>query len=296
MSISVGPPDPDEFLVMDAYSSWVMFSKMTLSGLVSSMSIMADCFGSAAFGCISLSFFLMSVVISCFLSMSLAWSTKLWAFSLVFVTLIYRNLSGLIVFGFGWSFESFLNGFILWDQFLQLSVFLPFHSFVQVFDMFSVFLILSDGFWSSSGKCIATRSHLLLLLKSLIRRDTSAISVFPTFPLGICISFFFHLTIFWYAQSRLFLIFFKSFILPHVIHVSQWVFPYFGPCSYRITIAMRYSLYKISDIVHSTFQHICSDTIFCTLHRTAVQGLLVEDNFLTHSTFILDASAAPAAF
>jgi len=72
MSICVGPPDPDEFLVLDVMSSWVMFSKMILSVLVSGLSIMADCFSSAAFGCFSLSFFLMSVVASCFPSMSLA--------------------------------------------------------------------------------------------------------------------------------------------------------------------------------------------------------------------------------
>jgi len=41
-----------------------MFSKMTFSVLVSGLSVMADCFSSAAFGCFSMSFFLMSVVIS----------------------------------------------------------------------------------------------------------------------------------------------------------------------------------------------------------------------------------------
>jgi len=41
-----------------------MFSKMTLSVLVSGLSVMEDCFSSAAFGCFSSNFFLMSVVIS----------------------------------------------------------------------------------------------------------------------------------------------------------------------------------------------------------------------------------------
>jgi len=50
-----------------------MFSKMTLSVLISGLSIMADCFSSAAFGCFSLSFFLMSVVMSCFPSILLFW-------------------------------------------------------------------------------------------------------------------------------------------------------------------------------------------------------------------------------
>jgi len=44
MSICLGPPDPDEFSVLDAISSWVIFSKMTLSVLVLGLSIMADCF------------------------------------------------------------------------------------------------------------------------------------------------------------------------------------------------------------------------------------------------------------
>ena len=48
MSICVGPPEPDEFLVLDVMSSLVMFSKMTLSVLISGLSIMADCFSSAA--------------------------------------------------------------------------------------------------------------------------------------------------------------------------------------------------------------------------------------------------------
>jgi len=38
--------------------------------------------------------------------------------------------------------------------------------------------------------CIATDYHLLLLLKSLVRQVTSAISVFPAFPLGIVTVFF----------------------------------------------------------------------------------------------------------
>jgi len=50
MSICVGPPDPDEFLALDVMSSWIMFSKITLSVVVSGLSIMADCFSSALFG------------------------------------------------------------------------------------------------------------------------------------------------------------------------------------------------------------------------------------------------------
>ena len=48
-----------------------------LSLLVSCLSIMADCFSFATFGCFSLSFFLMSEVMSCFPLMSLAWFTIL---------------------------------------------------------------------------------------------------------------------------------------------------------------------------------------------------------------------------
>jgi len=48
MSICVGPLDPNEFLALDAISSWVMFSKITLSVLVSGLSVMADCFISTA--------------------------------------------------------------------------------------------------------------------------------------------------------------------------------------------------------------------------------------------------------
>ena len=55
ISTCVGPPDPEEFLVLDAISSWVMFSKMTLSVLVSGLSVMADCFSSAACECFSFS-------------------------------------------------------------------------------------------------------------------------------------------------------------------------------------------------------------------------------------------------
>jgi len=73
MSIGVGPPDPDEFLVVDVMSSRVMFSKMTLSVLVSGLFVMADCFSSAAFGCFSLSFFLMTAVMSCFPSIQCHW-------------------------------------------------------------------------------------------------------------------------------------------------------------------------------------------------------------------------------
>ena len=139
----------------------------------------------------------------------------------------------------------------------------------------SLFFYLRDGFWSSSGRsiwsmCIATDSHLLLLLKSLIRRVTSAISAFPAFPLGICIYFFFHFTIFWYTESRLFLIFLKSFILPHVIGIYLWMISVFCSSQHRITIAMHYvchSLYRKSHIVNPTFQHICSGTILCILHH-----------------------------
>jgi len=80
MSICVSLPDPNEFLVLDAISSWLMFLKMTLSALVSGLSVMADYFSSAACGCFSFCFFMMSVVMSCFLSMLLALSTNLRAF------------------------------------------------------------------------------------------------------------------------------------------------------------------------------------------------------------------------
>ena len=111
-----------------------MFSKMTLSVFVSGLSIMADYFSSAAFGCFSLSFFLMSIVMSCFPSMSLAWFTILRAFftSPCNISL----LSGLIVFWFWlifWVFFEWLHSEI------NSSSFPCFHHsilFVQVFDMF----------------------------------------------------------------------------------------------------------------------------------------------------------------
>jgi len=137
MSICVGLPDPVEFLVLDVISSWVMFSKMTLSVLVSGLSIMAECFSSATFGCVSLSFFLMSVVMSCFPSISLAWSTILKAF---LTCLCNINLQKAF-----WS-DCFLVLTDLLSLFwmalhseISSSLFPPLHSFVQVFYMFSVF-------------------------------------------------------------------------------------------------------------------------------------------------------------
>jgi len=70
-----------------------------------------------------------------------------------------------------------------------------FYHFILLFKYLtcSLFFYLSDGFWNSCGRntcsictCIVTGSHFLLWLKSPIRQDTSAISVFPSFPLGIC--------------------------------------------------------------------------------------------------------------
>ena len=66
-----------------------MFSKMTLSVLISGLSVMADCFSSAAFGCFSLSFFLMSVVMSCFHQCHWHDSQFYEPFSLVLVALVY---------------------------------------------------------------------------------------------------------------------------------------------------------------------------------------------------------------
>jgi len=277
MSTCVGPPDPDEFLLLDVISSWVTFSKMTLSVLVSCLSIMADYFSSAAFGCFSLSFFLMSVVMSCFPLMSLAWFTILRAF----FTCPYNMSLQKVV----WS-----DCFMVLTDLLSLfwmashseissSSFPCFHHFILLFKYLtrSLFFDLRCGFWSSSGKstwsvCIATDSHLLLLLKSLIRQVTSAISVFPAFPLGICISFFSILQFFdvpnqdffWFSLSL------SSCPMWQAFHFG-W-FPYFTPCSYHIAIAIRYvchSHQKISYIGHSTFQHTCSGNILCTLdHKT----------------------------
>jgi len=194
MSICVGPPDPDEFLVVDVMSSWVMVSNMTLSVLVSGLSVMADCFSSAAYGCFSLSFFLMSVVMSCFPLMSQAWFTILRAF--------FNCPCNICLQKAFWSDCSLvLTGLLslFWmasHSEISSSSFPCFHHSILLFRYLtrSLFFDLRDGFWSSSGRstwsmCVATDSHLLLLLKSLIRRVTSA-SVFPAFLLGIYIYFF----------------------------------------------------------------------------------------------------------
>jgi len=118
---------------------------------------------------------------------------------------------------------------------------------------------------------------------------------FQLFLLGFAYIFF-HLTIFWYAESRLFLIFFNSFILAHVIGISLWVIPYFSPCSYRITIAMCYvchSLYNISDILHSTFQHIMQWYHFVhSPSHSKASSLSKTISWHTPHLFILDAPVA----
>ena len=152
-----------------------------------------------------------------------------------------------------------------------------FHHSIYLFRFltYSLFFYLGAGVWSISGRStwsmrIATDSHLSLLLKSLIRRVTSAISFFQLLLLGFAYRFFSILQsfdmpnqdFFWYSLSL------SSCPMWLAFHFG-W-FPYFAPYSYRITIAMRYlchSLYEISHIVDSTFQHICSGTILCTLHH-----------------------------
>ena len=75
--------------------------------------------------------------------------------------------------------------------------FLCFHHPIFLFKYLicSLFLVLNDGFWSTSRRkiCsmwIATATHFLLKLKSTIRRDILEIDFIPGFPLGICIQFF----------------------------------------------------------------------------------------------------------
>ena len=153
---------------------------------------MADCFSSATFGRFSLSFFLMSVVMSssCFPSMSLAWFTILKAFFTypcsISLQKTFQSDCFLVL-------TDLLSFFWMAPHSVISSSFPCFHNSIILFRNLTCYLIfdLRDGFWSISGRstwsmCIAIDSHLLLLLKSLIKRVTSTISVFLAFPLGIC--------------------------------------------------------------------------------------------------------------
>jgi len=119
------------------------------SSLVSGLSIMADSFSSAAFGCFSFSFFLMSVVMSCFLSMSLAWFTNLRAF---FTCPCSINLQKAF-----WSdcilvLTIFLSLYWMTSHSeISSSSFPCFHHSILLFRYLtcSLFLYLSDGFWNS---------------------------------------------------------------------------------------------------------------------------------------------------
>jgi len=158
-------------------------------------------------------------------------------------------------------------------------MFPPFHSFVQVciWHVLYFFWVIASGIvveeiLVACGLLLAT--IFLLQLKSPIRQDSLAITVFQLFLLGFAYNFFSILQFF--HRPNLDLLWFSlSFILPHAIGFSFWVIPNLDPGNYGRTMSICYLWCCLVSICYTdpvAFQCRCSGTIFQTLHHTLRQS------------------------
>jgi len=137
-------------------------------------------------------------------------------FSPVLVALVYRRLSGLIVFWFWLIFVLFeciaSHSEISSGSFLHFHLF---YSFVQVY----IWCVLCFLIWvMASGTVVGEMLWACRLLPALIfhygSKDETLLQLdlFPAFPLGIAYSLF-HLTIFSYAKLTLWELAYDIFVL-----------------------------------------------------------------------------------